>query len=77
MIKTKTKGREGRDDVSFDLDDEEGEEENEEVKKERVQEKRREKHTEREREKDETYERDDHLRSTRSVNNTKADCGRG
>lgn len=42
MIKTKTKGREGRDDVSFDLDDEEGEEENEEVKKERVQEKRRE-----------------------------------
>lgn len=35
MIKTKTKGTEGRDDVSFDLDDEEGEEENEEVKKER------------------------------------------
>lgn len=25
MIKTKTKGREGRDDVSFDLDDEEEE----------------------------------------------------
>lgn len=51
MIKTKTKGRKGRDDVSFDLDDEEGKEENEEVKKERVQEKRRERrggHTERE-----------------------------
>lgn len=42
MIKTKTKGREGRDDVSFDLDDEEGEEENEEVKKESAREEERE-----------------------------------
>lgn len=42
VIKTKTKGREGRDDVSFDLDDEEGEEENEEVKKESAREEERE-----------------------------------
>lgn len=46
MIRTKTKGREGRDDVSFDLDDEE-----EEEGRRRVQEKRREWHR-REREKE-------------------------
>lgn len=33
MIKTKTKGREGRDDVSFDLDDEEEEKDDEECKR--------------------------------------------
>lgn len=38
---------------------------------------RRSKSNVREIEKDETYEGDDRLRSTRSVNNTKADCGRG
>lgn len=55
MIKTKTKGRKGRDDVSFDLDDEEGEEENEEVKKgESTREEEREAY--RKGEKDETYE---------------------
>lgn len=75
MIKTKRKGRKGRDDVSFDLDDEKGEEVDEKVEKEREEE-------------GEAYgkgegrdlrerERDDRLRSTRSVNNTKADCGRG
>lgn len=31
----------------------------------------------REERKDKVYEGDDRLRSTRSVNNTKADCGRG
>lgn len=71
MIKTKTKGREGRDDVSFDLDDEEEEKDDEECKR------RGESRHRRKREKDEIYKRDDHLRSTRSVNNTKADCGRG
>lgn len=34
MIKTKTKGREGRDDVSFDLDDEEEEKDDEESARE-------------------------------------------
>lgn len=71
MIRTKTKGREGRDDVSFDLDDEEEEKDDGECKR------RGESGDRRKREKDEIYKRDDHLRSTRSVNNTKADCGRG
>lgn len=38
MIKTKRKGRKGRDDVSFDLDDEKGEEVDEKVEKEREEE---------------------------------------
>lgn len=73
MIKTKTKGREGRAEMTLAL--------TWTMRKKRrttkrVQEKRREWHR-RKREKDEIYKRDDHLRSTRSVNNTKADCGRG
>jgi len=74
MIKMKTKGKEGRDDVSFDLDDEDREDG--EMKKERVQ-KKRESYTEREKRMRSTRERDGRLRSMRSVNNTKADCGRG
>lgn len=77
MIKTKSKGREGRDDVSFDLDDEEGKEEDEDEMKKGGSAREKEKEACRKREKNETYERDDRLRSTRSVNNTKADCGRG
>lgn len=75
MIKTKRKGRKGRDDVSFDLDDEKGEEEDEKVEKER--EEVGEAYGKRERKGRDLRERDDRLRSTRSVNNTKADCGRG
>lgn len=79
VIKTKSKRREGRDDVNSDLDDEEGKEE---MKKgESAGEKKRERgksiYRKREKKTYETCERDDRLRSTRSVNNTKADCGRG
>lgn len=62
--------REGKDDASYDE-----EEEKDKVmvrRKERVRERRK-----AERERGEERERDDRLRTTRSVNNTKADCGRG
>lgn len=78
MIKTKKEKRVDRDDVSCDSHDEEGKEdgkEEEEVGRQDCD--RRGGDKMREKEKRGTYEGDDSLRSTRSVNNTKADCGRG
>jgi len=55
VIRMKTKEKEGRDDVSFDLDDEEEDREDEEMKKESAEEERE---VYRKREKDEIYERE-------------------
>lgn len=68
-----------RNDVSCDSHDEEGKEDEKEEEEEvgRQECDKRGRSNVRKKEKDGTYEGDDRLRSTRSVNNTKADCGRG